>query len=253
MIMKRLFLVAMTLIIMLPVIAQQNSNGYAVYQYANAQQQETIDFWFTADTYIYNVRRKDFRESNDYKNRIKTLSKQDSLNFEKVIDTINKKNQALPSRYIFGNLHTNFILQNELNANLQPVCVVDTLTFVQWKVLADTLTINGLLCRKATGLYMGMQYEAWFAPSIPVAVAPLQLRGLPGLLVKLNNLTTHTQVVMTYLEWPAKNWVDAKPCNENNALTRHAFLEQQTKIEAQRNMRIRSAKTIDELRGLIQQ
>ena len=118
MIMKRLFLVAMTLIIMLPVIAQQNSNGYAVYQYANAQQQETIDFWFTADTYIYNVRRKDFRESNDYKNRIKTLSKQDSLNFEKVIDTINKKNQALPPRYIFGNLHTNFILQNELNANL---------------------------------------------------------------------------------------------------------------------------------------
>lgn len=253
MIMKRLFLVAITLIIMFPVIAQQNSNGYAVYQYANAQDQETIDFWFTADTYIYNVRQKDFRESNDYKNRIKTLSKQDSLNFEKVIDTINKKNQALPPRYIFGNLHTNFTLQNELNANLQPVCVVDTLTFVQWKVLADTLTINGLLCRKATGLYMGMQYEAWFAPSIPVAVAPLQLRGLPGLLVKLNNLTTNAQVVMTYLEWPAKNWVDAKPCNENNALTRHAFLEQQTKIEAQRNIRIRSAKTINELRGLIQQ
>ena len=253
MIMKKLFLVAITLIIMFPVMAQQNSNGYAVYQYANAQEQETIDFWFTADTYIYNVRRKDFRESNDYKNRIKTLSKQDSLNFEKVIDTINKKNQALPPRYIFGNLHTNFTLQNELNANLQPVCVIDTLHFMNWQVLPDTLTINGLLCRKAKGNFAGMEYDAWFAPSIPVAVAPLQLRGLPGLLVKLNNLTTNAQVVMTYLEWPAKNWVDAKPCNENNALTRHAFLEQQTKIEAQRNMRIRSAKTINELRGLIQQ
>lgn len=240
-----------------PIAAQQANQGYAVYQFLSTNDHETIDFWFTTDMYVYNVRLKDFREGNDYKNRIITLSKHDSINFEKVIDTINKKNQALPPRYIFGNLRTNFTLQNELNSDLQPVCVIDTLHFVSWEVLSDTLTINGLLCQKAKGNFAGMQYDAWFAPSIPVSVAPLQLRGLPGLLVKLNNLTTHTQVVMTYLEWPAKKWVKATPCNAATAIGRTAFNEQvrmmQSMIIEQQRKNIRNAKTINELQQLIKQ
>ncbi|NIM35855.1 MAG: GLPGLI family protein [Hydrotalea flava] len=247
--MKKYIFVVIMVVFNLPVLYAQitSKKGYAVYHLFNNYNNETIDFWFSADTYIYNVRRKDFRASNDYKSRIITLSKQDSLNFEKVIDTINKKNQALPPRYIYGNLRTNFTLQNELNANLQPVCVIDTLHFITWQVLPDTLTINGLLCRKAKGNFAGMEYDAWFAPSIPVAVAPLQLRGLPGLLVKLNNLTTHTQVVMTYFEWPAKQWVKATPCNAATAIGRTAFNEQNKMRQAQHMKNIKSAKTMSDL------
>ncbi|WP_167517050.1 GLPGLI family protein [Hydrotalea flava] len=247
------------LLLMLPLLSfqfvatQPTKNGYAVYQFLNGNNYETIDFWFSADTYIYNVRRKDFRASNDYKSRIITLSKQDSLNFEKVIDTINKKNQALPPRYIYGNLRTNFTLQNELDADLHPVCVIDTLHFISWEVLSDTLTINGLLCQKAKGTFAGMQYDAWFAPSIPVSVAPLQLRGLPGLLVKLNNLNTHTQVIMTYLEWPAKQWVKATPCNAASAIGRTAFNEQARILEAKHRKNISSSKTMIELLNVIEQ
>ncbi len=244
---KNLLLFLLPLLGWQSIAAQQANQGYAVYQFLSANNHETIDFWFSSDAYVYNVRIKDFREGNDYKNRIITLSKQDSLAFEKVIDNINKKNQALPPKYVFGNLHTNFTLQNELNGDLQPVCVIDTLHFVKWEVLPDTLTINGLLCRKANGYFAGMQYIAWFVPSIPVAVAPMQLRGLPGLLVKLNNLNTHIQLMMTYLEWPAKKWVNATPCNAATATGRTVFNEQARIIQEQHRKNIRSSKTISDL------
>lgn len=89
-----------------------------------------------------------------------------------------------------------------------------------------------------------MQYIAWFAPSIPVAVAPMQLRGLPGLLVKLDNLNTHTQVIMTYLEWPAKNRVNATPCDISNAIGRADFKAKERISKEQRDKQIRNAKTL---------
>ncbi len=233
--------------------AQPTGNqGYAVYNLLNGYNNETIDFWFTDNIYIYKFRIQDFRESSDYKNMIKTMSKKDSLAFENVVNNINKKNKELPTKYIFGALNKNFTMQKELRKNLTELCVIDTLQFIKWEVLPDTLTINGLLCRKANGYFGSMKYIAWFAPSIPVSVAPMQLRGLPGLLVKLNNLNTHAQVMMTYLEWPSRIMINATSCSIATAIGRAEFIAQEKVAKEQKDKQIRNAKTVSDLLNSIE-
>ena len=57
----------------------------------------------------------------------------------------------------------------------------------QWQLLADTLTICGQLCQKATCHFRGRDFEAWFAPQIPVGQGPWTFGGLPGLILKLQD------------------------------------------------------------------
>lgn len=57
-------------------------------------------------------------------------------------------------------------------------------TLQQWEITSDTLTVLGYLCQKATANFRGRNYEAWFAPEIPVNDGPWKLYGLPGLILK---------------------------------------------------------------------
>lgn len=54
-----------------------------------------------------------------------------------------------------------------------------------WKVLADTLTIGGVLCQKAETTFGNRNWEAWFAPSIPISDGPYKFNGLPGLILRV--------------------------------------------------------------------
>lgn len=56
--------------------------------------------------------------------------------------------------------------------------------FRQWNILNETRTINGLLCQKATIAGRNSTFEIWFAPDISVAMGPVTLMELPGLVVE---------------------------------------------------------------------
>jgi GLPGLI family protein len=56
-----------------------------------------------------------------------------------------------------------------------------------WKLLNDTATINGYFCKKATTSFRGRDYEAWYAPEIPISDGPWKFRGLPGLIFKVED------------------------------------------------------------------
>jgi GLPGLI family protein len=56
-----------------------------------------------------------------------------------------------------------------------------------WKLHGDTATVNGYLCRKATCTFRGRNYEAWYAPEIPVSEGPWKFYGLPGLIFKVSD------------------------------------------------------------------
>jgi GLPGLI family protein len=56
--------------------------------------------------------------------------------------------------------------------------------FRQWNILNETRTINGLLCQKATIAGRNSTFEIWFAPDINVAMGPVTLMELPGLVVE---------------------------------------------------------------------
>lgn len=67
----------------------------------------------------------------------------------------------------------------------------DELKKYNWKISSDTLTINGLICQKATTKYAGRIYEAWFSDEIPISDGPYKFNGLPGLIVKIYDLNKH--------------------------------------------------------------
>lgn len=60
----------------------------------------------------------------------------------------------------------------------------EPLAKIDWALSDDTLTICGLLCRRATGELYGKQWTVWYAEDIPSSAGPWKLRGLPGLIVK---------------------------------------------------------------------
>ena len=57
-----------------------------------------------------------------------------------------------------------------------------------WKIDNDaTRVVLGMNCKKATCHYAGRDYEAWFAPEIPISDGPYKFSGLPGLIVQLRD------------------------------------------------------------------
>jgi len=57
-----------------------------------------------------------------------------------------------------------------------------------WEIDNDaTGVVLGMKCKKATCHYAGRDYEAWFAPEIPISDGPYKFSGLPGLIVLLQD------------------------------------------------------------------
>ena len=57
----------------------------------------------------------------------------------------------------------------------------------QWKMGAETQTVLGHRCQKATCHWRGRDFVAWFASDIPVKAGPWKFGGLPGLILKLQD------------------------------------------------------------------
>lgn len=57
-----------------------------------------------------------------------------------------------------------------------------------WKILPDTMKILNQVCQKAICDFRGRKYEAWFAQGINLSEGPWKFNGLPGLILKINDL-----------------------------------------------------------------
>jgi GLPGLI family protein len=66
----------------------------------------------------------------------------------------------------------------------------------EWKIQADTMTVLGYKCMKATATFRGRTYDAWFTPFIPIRQGPWKFNGLPGLILKVAD-------TKGYFEWTA--------------------------------------------------
>lgn len=68
---------------------------------------------------------------------------------------------------------------------------VETLPVIDWRLTDSCRTVCGYVCRMATGLFRGREYEAWYAEEIPASVGPWKLQGLPGAILLVEE-TKHT-------------------------------------------------------------
>jgi GLPGLI family protein len=62
----------------------------------------------------------------------------------------------------------------------------DSVSF-KWKIGKEKMTICGYPCRKATCVFRGRKWEAWFTNKIPISLGPWKFCGLPGLILKVND------------------------------------------------------------------
>lgn len=56
-----------------------------------------------------------------------------------------------------------------------------------WKLLDDKKQINGLTMQKATTSWGSRNWTAWFSSEIPFQEGPYKFRGLPGLIIEIND------------------------------------------------------------------
>lgn len=60
-----------------------------------------------------------------------------------------------------------------------------------WDILDTSTVINTYICTKAVTHFGGRDYEAWFTADIPVSDGPYVFSGLPGLIVKINDVKSY--------------------------------------------------------------
>jgi len=63
--------------------------------------------------------------------------------------------------------------------------------FPVWEISTDTKEILGFTCIRATCSYRGRQWNAWFAPEIPISEGPWKLGGLPGIVLEASDCRNH--------------------------------------------------------------
>ena len=64
-------------------------------------------------------------------------------------------------------------------------CYTEPMPKQSWTLHNETQTIIGYKCQRATCRFRGRDFEAWFAPAIPVKRGPWKFSGLPGLILKV--------------------------------------------------------------------
>ena len=64
-------------------------------------------------------------------------------------------------------------------------CYTEPAVQQQWTLGGERQTILDHQCQRATCHWRGRDFEAWFAPDIPVRLGPWTFGGLPGLILKI--------------------------------------------------------------------
>lgn len=59
---------------------------------------------------------------------------------------------------------------------------------LNWQLEKDIDTIATYVCQKATLKFRGRNYTAWFTPDVPLSDGPWKFSGLPGLILKVEDI-----------------------------------------------------------------
>jgi GLPGLI family protein len=62
---------------------------------------------------------------------------------------------------------------------------------MNWNIGTATKVILGYTCTKATTVFRGREYEAWFTTELPFQVGPWMFGGLPGLIMSIHDTKNH--------------------------------------------------------------
>lgn len=81
--------------------------------------------------------------------------------------------------YFFAAERKLFTKENLFNNYL----VEEPAPVINWKIEKDTASFSGVHCQKATTVFKGRNWIAWYATELPFQSGPWKLNGLPGLII----------------------------------------------------------------------
>jgi GLPGLI family protein len=119
--------------------------------------------------------------------------------------------------------YKNHVAQKPKKIGSENYCVVDSLPKIDWKLIEDTMTIEGILCQKARGFFIDKYYTVWFAPSVPFAAGPLNMHGLPGVIVLATSEDEKTRYKMKSLTYPLPIPIIMTSCNSDKQISNMEF------------------------------
>ncbi len=74
---------------------------------------------------------------------------------------------------------------------------------LKWTISDEKKLINKFECQKATAIFRGRNYIAWFAPSIPIQDGPWKLTGCPGLILEAYDDADEVLFLFSSIEYPS--------------------------------------------------
>lgn len=78
----------------------------------------------------------------------------------------------------------------------------ESMNMFDWKITSETDEYQGFIIQKAVTSFGGRDWEAWFAPGLPLNDGPYKFCGLPGLIVKIADKQNHYNFKMLSIEKP---------------------------------------------------
>lgn len=79
--------------------------------------------------------------------------------------------------------------------------VYDKFPNINWQLESETKIISNLKCYKATGVFRGRKWNAWYSPEIPFSTGSWKLNGLPGLILEVYDEDKKFSFVATSIKY----------------------------------------------------
>ena len=92
-----------------------------------------------------------------------------------------------------------------------PLKYTEDIPRMSWELADKERVILGYRCKQAFVKYRGRDYEAWYAPDIPIFLGPWKFAGLPGLILELYDqqrqfVYTCTSIANPIQDTPLRYW-----------------------------------------------
>ena len=101
---------------------------------------------------------------------------------------------------VYKDAESSYLVFEFSDINQRMLYYADTLYPMEWKISQDKKIIDGIDCFKASTLFKGREYIAWYAPSFPSDNGPWKLGGLPGLILEAYDIDDDWHLVCTSIK-----------------------------------------------------
>lgn len=238
----KIFIVALVVCLSTIKITIAQSSGFIVYAYTSPTAKPSfVEMYFSQDRFVY--RRTDETDSLlanfSIAERKKKLQLVESKLAKQEIGIMDYNKFSRNYTYRQANIGSNLVLISSIESEKRRICSVDTMKMVVWQLIEKLDTVEGRICNMATGIdpNTGNKLIAWYDAKIATPAAPFQFGGLPGLLLKVKNISSGNTMKVMHLKYPANADVSLfKVCEGCNLVS----LSKSIEIQNAENEKIRN-------------